>query len=322
MKTFFSFLLALLVFSIPQMQSQAVELPIDGSHSVVSFSVGFAGGISSIDGRFNDFEGIIGYTDKSDRSSLYCNVKIDAKSLNTGNSMRDQDLNGAGWFNTEEFSEITFESTGTIMTDEAYAIKGNFTMMGITKEVIIPFSYQHDQDVVFVFGEPRIAALGNFEIDRTEYSIPKRGFDNIVPSLGTLALLKEVDVKLMVMGRGPSAAGLIAKKIETDGTDAALEYYEALEKEHEGKNTYQFGERTLGSIARNLERSNNLSGAIEIGAYAVKRYPNSAMSHYLLAAANDKAGKKEDAVKGYKKVLEMNPEFGRAKAALEKLMEE
>lgn len=322
MKTQFSFILALLLCGFTHVQSQPVELPIDGSHSVISFSVGFAGGISTIDGRFNDFEGTIGYKDDSDRSSLYCNVKIDAKSLNTGNGRRDQDLNGAGWFNTEEFPEITFESTGSMKTNNGYAIKGNFTMMGMTKEITIPFTYQHDQDVVFVFGEPRIAALGSFQIDRTEYGIPKRGFDNIVPSLGTLALLKEVDVKLMIMGRGPSAVGLITQKIETDGSEKAMAYYEELEKEHEGKNTYNFGEQTVGSIVSSLVRSEKFAEAVEVGAYAVKRYPESAMSHYLLGAANDKAGNRDKAMKGYKGALAIDPEFGRAKAALEKLIEE
>ena len=319
MKSLYFFLL--FTFSYFLIHGQSVELPIDGSHSVVSFSVGFAGGISTIDGRFNDFEGVIGYQDQDDRSSLYCNVSIDAKSLNTGNAMRDKDLNGAGWFNTEEFPSITFESTGAMKTDDGYTIKGNFTMMGMTKEITIPFTYQHDQDVVFVFGEPRIAALGTYQIDRTEYGIPKRGFDNIVPALGTLALLKDVEIKLMIMGRGPSAARLITQKIESEGTEKALVAYEQLEKEHAGKNTYNFGEQTLGSIASGLVRGGKMVEAIGVGSYAVKRYPESAMAHYLLAAANDHSGNKDKAAMGYKKALALNPEFGRAKAALEKLME-
>jgi polyisoprenoid-binding protein YceI len=319
MKKLLFLLVSFTLINLPSIFSQNYELPIDGSHSVVSFSVGFAGGISSIDGRFNDFEGVIGYSDRSDRSSLYCNVKIDAKSINTGNTNRDADLNGAGWFNTEEFPEITFESTRTIATEDGYIIIGDFTMMGMTEEISIPFKYTHDQDVVFVFGEPRIAALGTFQIDRTKYGIPKRGFGNIVPSLGTMALLKEVDVKLMVMGRGPSMAGLITDRIEVEGSDAGIMLYEEMEKEHEGKDTYVFGERTLGGIANSLFRNEKLDDALEFAQYGVKRYPDSAASHYVLAAAYEKTGNTKKATEGYKKSLDINPEFKRAQMALEKL---
>ncbi len=313
--------LSIILFSL-DFYAQKYELPIDAAHSVVSFSVGFAGGISSIDGRFDNYNGVIGYHDQNDRSSLYCNVTIDATSINTGNKMRDKDLNGAGWFNTEEYPEITFESTGSKKTDKGYVITGDFTMMGITEEISIPFEYQHDQDIVFVFGEPRIAALGTYRIDRTEYGIPKRGFDNIVPSLGTMALLKEVDVKLMVMGRGPGIGGLISSAIKSDGVGKALEKYEMLEKEHEGKNTYAFGEMSLAGIASQLVRGGMNDEAVEVGSYMIKRYPGSAVAHYTEAAALDKTGNREGAIKGYKKALALNPEFGRAKQALEKLMEE
>lgn len=320
MKSIFVFLITTALY-IPILDAQKVELPIDGSHSVVSFSVGFAGGISSIDGRFNDFEGTIGYADESDRSSLYCDVTIDATSLNTGNTNRDKDLNGAGWFNTEEFPEITFKSKKTMKTEDGYAIVGDFTMMGMTEEITIPFQYQHEQDVVFVFGEPRIAALGTFELDRTKYGIPKRGFGNIVPSLGTMALLKEVDIKLLVMGRGPSIGGLVAEKIKSDGCEAAIAMYEEMEKEHAGKNTYNFGEQTVAGIPSTLIRNKQMDEALTMAKYAVKRYPVSAMTNYMLAAVQDRSGNKDAAMKGYEKALMLNPEFGRAKQALEKLKE-
>ena len=322
MKQLTIYFLAIALLAATNINAQEYELPIDAAHSVISFSVGFAGGISSIDGRFDSYEGVIGYKDQKDRSTLYCNVKMDASSINTGNKMRDKDLNGAGWFNTEEFSEISFESTSTMITAKGFAIKGNFTMMGITEEITIPFTYQHDQDIVFVFGEPRIAALGTYTLDRTKYGIPKRGFDNIVPSLGTMALLKEVDIKLMIMGRGPSIGGLVSTAIKDEGVEKAIAKYEMLEKEHEGKNTYVFGEMSLAGIASQLVRGGMNGEAVQVGDYMVKRYPDSAVAHYTKAAALDKTGNKEDAKAGYKKALELTPEFGRAKAALEKLMEE
>ncbi|MBT8218832.1 MAG: YceI family protein [Bacteroidia bacterium] len=320
MKSFIIALITVVIF-IPFTHAQDVELPIDGSHSVVSFSVGFAGGISSIDGRFNDFNGVIGYKDKSDRSSLYCNVTIDATSLNTGNTGRDKDLNGAGWFNTEEFSTITFESKKTMKTEAGFAIIGDFTMMGMTEEITIPFAYQHEQDVVFVFGEPRIAALGTFQLDRTKYGIPKRGFGNIVPSLGTMALLKEVDIKLMIMGRGPSIGGLVTQKIKSDGSASAIAMYEEMENEHAGKDTYIFGEQTISGLVTNLVRGQMMDEALDMARYGLKRYPDSAMSHYMLGAVHDRSGNKEAAMKGYEKAIQLNPEFGRAKQALEKLKE-
>ena len=321
MKSLIISLCCLLLIMQPPVFGQQVELPIDAAHSVVSFSVGFAGGISTIDGRFDNFEGVIGYKDQKDRSSLYCNVTIDVNSLNTGNSGRDADLKTAGWFDVEQFPSITFNSTKTVKTVDGYEIHGVFNMMGIEEEISIPMHYQHNQDVVYVFGEPRIAALGQYTIDRLKYKIPKRGFDQMVASLGTMALSQDVDIKLMIMGRGESLGRMIVSATEKDGISDALSLYERLEEEHKGRDSYDFGENTLGGIAERLLRKKLFEDAHVVGHYTVSRYPDSAPAHYILAAIKEQTGRTEEAIDAYKKTLRIDPEFERARSALARLQE-
>ena len=298
---------------------QSISYPIDASHSVISFSVGFAGGITTIDGRFNEFTGTIGYADPNDKSSLFATVTIQVKSINTGDASRDKDLQGAGFFNVEEFPEISFKSKGVKKVDEDFVLLGTFNMMGKTKELEIPFAFQHETAEVWVFGEPRIAAKSNLSIDRTEFGIPKRGWDNIIPALGAMTLSKEVEIKLMIQGVGASLNALVLEKIEKEDVAAAINLYNQLEKEHADKGTYTFGDRGLVGIILQLIRAKKTEEAIQIGAFAKAKYPDSFYAYYGLATAYQSAGNKEKAIQNFEKTLELNPEFGRAKAALEEL---
>lgn len=319
MNNYCSLLFFVLCMLSIQLTAQEVSYPIDGSHSVVSFSVGFAGGISSIDGRFDNFEGVIGYKDKSDRSSLFCTVTIEVSSLNTGNEMRDGDLQGGGWFDAAQFPQITFESTGTMKSDDGYAIQGIFSMMGIEEQIEIPFEYKHDQHVVFVFGEPRIATLGSYTIDRTKYGIPKRGFGNIVPALGTMALLKDVEIKLMIMGRGKSMGGLLGEMINEEGVGAAIAMYEKMEKTNDPNNGYEFGPRVFARIMSGMVKDGDIENVTSLGNFVVSKYPEDANAHYLAAMAHEASGDIESAKSSYQQALDIAPEFGRAQQALDKL---
>lgn len=299
--------------------SQAVDYPLDASHSVVSFSVGFAGGITSIDGRFDNFKGTIGYTNTKDPSTLYVKTTIAVSSINTGDKQRDEDLMTPGFFNAEAYPEITFTSKSATLVDGGYLVSGSFSMLGKTSDIELELTRKHEPAVVWVFGEPRIALEGTYTIDRTEYGIPKRGWDNIVPSLGSMTLSKEVEVRLVIQGVGPSLSTLIQEKISTDGTTAAITLYNALEAKEADKGTYTFGDRTILGVIMKLVRDGKGSEAVEMGEFATSKHPDSFMSWYGLAIAHQTAGNTEKAIEFYEKTLVLNPKFSRAQAGLDKL---
>ena len=302
-----------------RLNAQSLALPIDASHSVISFSVGFAGGITNIEGRFNDYRGEIGYKKLGDPTSLFANVTIRTASINTGDTQRDEDLKGAGFFNAETFPEITFKSKSVKKDEDHYLITGDFTMTGMTKEIEIPFTYSHDDPIVWVFGEPRIAARGNITLDRTEFGIPKRGWDRVVPTLGSMMLNKNVDIRLVVQGVGKGLSDILMEKIEAGGVEAAINEYKKLNKENEGKETYSFGAGTLANLSMGLGRSAKHNEAISIAEFATQIEPENFLSYYALGNAHQNAGNKKQAITNLEKALKLNPKFGRAKQQLEAL---
>ena len=53
--------------------------------------------------------------------------------------------------------------------------------------------------------------------------------------------------------------------------------------------------------------------------YTAKRHQDSAMSHYLIAASQEKLVNNVDAIRTYEASLRIDPGFDRAKTALEKI---
>ena len=314
----FYFILLLLIGISTQVFAQSVSYPLDASHSVISFSVGFAGGVSSIDGRFDDFDGTIGYKNVNDPNSLFVNAVISVKSINTGDKNRDKDLQGAGYFDSENFPEITFKSDKVMKTKDGLMVSGVFTMMGKTSNIQMPFSI-HKPPIVWVFGEPRIAMKGSHTINRLDYGIPNQGWDNIIPSLGSMSLSKEVNIRMVVQGVGPSLSTLVLEKISEENVSLAIKLYNDLEANEADNGTYTFGVRTILGVVMQLSRGGKNVEAIEMGEFGTLKYGDSFMSWYGLAIAHEGAGNKKKAMEFYSKTLELNPKFSRAQSALNML---
>jgi polyisoprenoid-binding protein YceI len=64
------------------------------------------------------------------------------ESIYTGQAQRDVHLKNGDFFEAETFPKITFQSTSFIKTGtENYILKGNLTLKGVTKEVILNAEY-------------------------------------------------------------------------------------------------------------------------------------------------------------------------------------
>ena len=300
--------------------SQISELPIDHAHSVIAFSVGFAGGLTKIEGRFDEFSGTVGYKDPNDITTLYADVTIKVASLNTADKQRNADLMEGGFFNEPEFPEITFKSKSVKRKGTQFIMIGAFTMMGKTVDLEVPFERIHPEPLAWAFGEPRIAMKGALTLDRIEFGIPKRGWDNILPSLGSMNLSKDVVIELSIMGKGESLGGEMTAAIEAGGVKGAINKYNSL-KDVFGKmeHTYSFDARTVAGVAMQLTRSGKLSEALEIGEFAKKVDPKNFMAYYALGGAYQAKGDKVNAIKNFEKVLELRPGLPQAQQALEKL---
>lgn len=147
---------------------------VDGAHSAVDFSIMHivtnTKGSISIDSGWVDILG-----DKK----IY--IQMDAKSLNTQNSMRDEHLQGPDFFDVAKNSKIIFEASeivkDSISKEYNYLAKGKLTMKGVTKDASVMFNYLGKE--IKAMGEYGTFDVGGFEgktiINRTDFGVGGAG---------------------------------------------------------------------------------------------------------------------------------------------------
>lgn len=113
---------------------------IDPSHSEILFKVRHLM-ITNVKGEFRKFDAII-LSEGQDFSKSKVSATIDASSIFTNNTDRDNHLKSADFFNAETHNEITFEGTSFNQLDEEnYELKGLLTMKGISKEITLDVEF-------------------------------------------------------------------------------------------------------------------------------------------------------------------------------------
>jgi polyisoprenoid-binding protein YceI len=115
----------------------ADEYKIDPRHSNVNFSVTHMT-VSTVRGRFTDFDGKIVYDDK-DISKSSVNVTIKVASITTDVSQRDDHLRSPAFFDAANHPEITFQSKSVEKSSKGFVAHGTLTIRGVSKDVDLPF---------------------------------------------------------------------------------------------------------------------------------------------------------------------------------------
>ncbi len=111
----------------------------EGAHASIQFKISHLG-YSWMWGRFNDFNGTFSY-DEKDKSASKIAVTVQTKSVDSNHAERDKHLRGEDFLDVKEFPEATFVSTSYIEGKEEKegkaTLKGNLTLHGVTKEVLL-----------------------------------------------------------------------------------------------------------------------------------------------------------------------------------------
>jgi polyisoprenoid-binding protein YceI len=135
--TVFTYILALTFISS---FGQKTEWSFDTKHSKIGFSVTHMM-ISEVEGQFTQYSGTV-FADKTDFSDAKIKFVISPASINTDEPDRDKHLRSADFFNVEKFPEISFESSSMKSKGKnVFVLKGNMTMLGITKPVQLEARY-------------------------------------------------------------------------------------------------------------------------------------------------------------------------------------
>jgi polyisoprenoid-binding protein YceI len=122
--------------TVPAMAAGNNTWQIEPNSSTVQFVVRHLG-ISNIQGDFTKVSGTV-VVDEADISKSSVNATIDAASVDTRVTARDNDIKSDHFFDVAKFPTITFQSTKIWKTgDGAAKMTGNFTLHGVTKEVTL-----------------------------------------------------------------------------------------------------------------------------------------------------------------------------------------
>jgi len=180
-------ILMLAIFSIAIVSAQSTVWSFDQSHSNVRFSLSHMV-ISEVEGNFAKYEGSVSTT-KDDFSDASVNFKIDVNSINTNDEKRDAHLKNEDFFNTPKYPSIEFNSKSMKKVgDNKYKLTGDFTMMGVTKEVTFDLKYNGTIDDPWGNTKAGFKVSGN--IDRTDWGLKY----NSTMDTGGLMIGEEVEI--------------------------------------------------------------------------------------------------------------------------------
>ncbi len=140
--TKFGFLKSLLslplVIALAGAASAGQDLKLEPNHSSIGFQIPIAGGITKVRGSFSAFDIKINF-DADDITKSTVTAEIEAHSISTANTDRDNDLRTEKFFNVANYPKILFSSSEIRQKGEGYVVIGDLTMRGVTKEIELAF---------------------------------------------------------------------------------------------------------------------------------------------------------------------------------------
>jgi polyisoprenoid-binding protein YceI len=139
---------------------------IDPTHSSVGFSVKHMM-IATVRGRFAQFEGAI-EVDESGAARIH--GVVDAASIDTNESQRDEHLRSADFLDAAEHPEIRFRSTAVERRgDGEYRIAGEITIRGATREIALDAQVQGAG--TDPWGNERVALEATGQLSRKDFGL-------------------------------------------------------------------------------------------------------------------------------------------------------
>jgi polyisoprenoid-binding protein YceI len=172
MRRFFGLFLSVILACASALAAD--EYKIDPRHSNVNFSVTHMT-VSTVRGRFTDFDGKIVYDDK-DISKSSVNVTIKVASITTDVPQRDNHLRSPDFFDAANHPDITFQSKSVEKTGKGFVAHGTLTIRGVSKDVDLPF------ELVGPASTPKVkllAANASLTINRQDFGVAwNRPFNN------------------------------------------------------------------------------------------------------------------------------------------------
>ena len=116
--------------------SRAAEYRIDPGHSFVQFKISHLG-FSWMVGVFDKISGNFAFDPAAGPAGQKISVEIDTASIDSGHAERDKHLRSPDFLNVRKFPKATFVSTGYEGDAKGGTMKGNLTLMSVTRPIAI-----------------------------------------------------------------------------------------------------------------------------------------------------------------------------------------
>lgn len=144
------------------------DYTIDTSHSRMGFVARHAM-VAKVRGNFDEFQGSF-HVDGDQPENSSAKLTIQAKSIDTRNSQRDDHLRSNDFLDMDNHPEITFVSTTvTPADDDHFTVAGDLTIRGVTKPVGIDFEYTGR--AVDPYGNVRLGFEGKVVLNRKDFGV-------------------------------------------------------------------------------------------------------------------------------------------------------
>ena len=192
MKSIFSAILLFITSPAFAEKTQSVY-KVDKSHSQLIFEVDHLV-ISTVVGRFDDFEGEI-IIDSKSKELVSIKGVAKATSINTNDEKRDKHLRSADFFDVEKFAELSFEATKLKLKPGKKAkVKGTLKIRDVSKEITLDLNYKGL--VTDPWGTEKIVVEGVTSIDRKDYGLKW----NEALETGGVLVGEKIEIKVSTQG--------------------------------------------------------------------------------------------------------------------------
>ncbi len=151
-----------------QSPTQAWTFAVDKEHTSIEFEVSHLM-LSSVKGRFDDFEGVAELDVKTFALRSFSGTVI-AKSINTNQEMRDKHLRSADFFDVEKFPQLRLEASGlNVAKGSKTTVKAKITIRDVTQDIPIDFNYRGI--VKDPFGAERAVVEASMHLSRKAFGL-------------------------------------------------------------------------------------------------------------------------------------------------------
>ncbi|MCB0571979.1 MAG: YceI family protein [Phaeodactylibacter sp.] len=169
----------------------AQKWAIDPAHTEVVFKVKHLV-ITTVSGTFSSFDGEV-YSESDDFDGAEVSFQIDAGSISTNNTDRDNHLKSGDFFAVEQYPKITFDN-GILrkVKGGSYKLQGGLTIRDVTRQVELDVDY--NGTVKDPWGNAKAGFEISGQLNRKDFGLVW----NAITEAGSMLVAEEVKLAISV----------------------------------------------------------------------------------------------------------------------------